>query len=186
MIDLSSDSGASTPSEDESGPMAETSAVNLDENTADDVASLSNDIDTEADDHAEELAEVRSYEELQKMMTTRLKSARSKGLTREINICAALRDFYKVAGELGRIRSSEQVAISQGKGPSYARALRAHARYFERNLELQKTKQQLSVKMSGILGDESVRSEVKMWLRTLKPGTVRESHYGRSTLTIDR
>lgn len=132
-------------------------------------------VDTEEENYAEESVSILSYEELWKRADKGWKKAKSKALTREINLYAALRDLYKTIPKIRRMQASQQVAVMRERGPSYARTMCAHARYFESHLELRKSKRDLLVKMCGLLGDETVQNEVKIWLRTLKPGMVSQA-----------
>jgi hypothetical protein len=60
----------------------------------------------------------------------------------------------------------------RGRGPSFARTLRAHTRFLEQNKVIHDTKRKVTVNMMGLLGDEDVCNYTKAWLRTLKAGTV--------------
>lgn len=57
-------------------------------------ASLAEEVDAEDEDHAEESVNTPSFEEMKQIAIKGLKKATSKGLTREINIYAVLRDLY--------------------------------------------------------------------------------------------
>lgn len=127
---------------------------------------------SDCEEEDEEHIEPPDLDVLKKIASAGLKRANSKALTREINLYAALVDFYTNRASCGRMKSADYVAACRGKGVSYARGLRAHARYFEETHTLRPSRLGFKIALSGILDDEGVMVMVRAWLRTMKPGTV--------------
>ncbi|KAK7065030.1 DDE family endonuclease [Favolaschia claudopus] len=131
----------------------------------------------EADDVAEwveilEDAAPPEPDRLQALAADCLRIARKQHDYRSEVLFAALVDFYRWMGRMGRLRAALRVAKNHGRGVSFQRVLAAQARFFESSGTLKPSHQGQREKSNGLLDDEGFYMGVQRWLRTLEPGTV--------------